>query len=121
MWLRAPVGPSSSWIGLKPRNAENRTPIGGSLATRWAALGETPAATSPWYRWAGSREASPSVTTVKNRPIESTVAEVWKVLSIPAPAPRWAGGRLFMTEAWLGEKNRPIPAANRKMSRANQR
>ena len=57
---------------------------------------------------------------VKNRPIESTWAEFWNVLSIPAPAPRWSGGRLFITEAWLGEKKRPIPTANRKMSRANQ-
>ena len=57
---------------------------------------------------------------VKNRPIDSTVAEFWKVFSMPAPAPRWSGGRLFMTEAWLGEKNSPIPTANRKISRANQ-
>ena len=114
------MGPSSSWIGLKPRNAENRLPIGGSLATRWAALGETPALTSPWYRWLGSREARPRVTTVKNRPIDSTVAEFWKVFSIPAPAPRWSAGRLFITAAWLGAKNSPMPTANRKMSSANQ-
>ena len=57
---------------------------------------------------------------VKNRPMDSTVAEFWKVLSIPAPAPRWSGGRLFMTAAWLGEKNRPMPTANRKISSANQ-
>ena len=46
---------------------------------------------------------------VKNRPMDSTVAEFWKVFSMPAPAPRWSGGRLFMTAAWLGEKNRPMP------------
>ena len=57
---------------------------------------------------------------VKNRPIDSTVAEFWKVLSIPAPAPRCSGGRLFMTDDWLGEKNSPMPTANRKTSRANQ-
>src|ERR1017187_2161620 len=116
----APVGPSSSLMGLYPRNAENKLPIGGSLATRWAAEGATPAATSPRYRWLGSREASPSVTMVKNRPMDSTVAEFWKVLSIPAPAPRCSGGRLFMTAAWLGEKDSPMATANTKMRTANR-
>jgi hypothetical protein len=57
---------------------------------------------------------------VKNRPIDSTLAEFWKVFSIPAPAPRWSGGRLFMTPAWLGAKNIPMPTAKKKISTANQ-
>ena len=45
--------------------------------------------------------------TVKNSPIESTWALFWKVLSMPAPAPRWSGGSEFMTLAVLGAKNSP--------------
>ena len=40
-------------------------------------------------------------------PIESTIAEFWKVVLMPAPAPRWPGGRLFMIAARLGEANSP--------------
>ncbi len=42
-------------------------------------------------------------------PIDSTVAEFWKVAAIPAPAPRWRGGMEFMIPARLGEENMPMP------------
>ena len=90
------------------------------MATNRAGPAATPALVRPWYRWLGRSAASPSVTMVKNKPNESTWAEFWNVFNIPAPAPLWSGGRLFITDAWLGEKNKPIPTANRKMSRANQ-
>ncbi len=60
------------------------------------------------------------MTIVKNRPIDRTVAEFWNVFSIPAPAPRWSGGKLFITDAWLGEKNMPMPSAKTKIKMANQ-
>ena len=44
----------------------------------------------------------------KKIPIESTRAEFWNVVAIPAPAPRRLAGRLFMMPAWLGDANRPI-------------
>jgi hypothetical protein len=46
---------------------------------------------------------------VKKMPIESTSAEFWKVVAMPAPTPRRLGGKLFMMPAWLGEVNRPMP------------
>ena len=55
---------------------------------RWAAPAGTPWAVSPPNRAWGSCEASPRAMTVKNTPMDSTLAEFWKVLSIPAPAPR---------------------------------
>jgi hypothetical protein len=67
----------------------------------------------------GRPEASPRVTIVKNRPIDRTVPALKNVIDIPAPAPRWSEGRLFMIAAWFGEKKRPIPAANSRISRAN--
>ena len=118
---KGPVGPRSSFTGLKPRNAENRLPIGGWSATSLAGPGATPAAVRPWYRCVGRSAASPRVTIVKNRPIDSTVAEFWKVFIMPAPAPRSSGGKLFMTDAWFGEKKRPMPTAKRKISSANHR
>ena len=42
-------------------------------------------------------------------PIDSTVAEFWNVAAMPAPAPRWLGGMLFMIPARFGEENRPMP------------
>jgi len=53
--------------------------------------------------------ASPAIISVKNRPIESTIPEFWKVAFIPAPAPRARAGRLFITSARFGEENRPMP------------
>ena len=47
--------------------------------------------------------------SVKNTPIESTMAEFWNVALMPAPTPRRSGGRLFMIPARLGEANRPMP------------
>ncbi len=40
---------------------------------------------------------------------------------MPAPAPRWSGGRLFMMAVWLGEKNMPENIENKKMMAANGR
>ena len=54
-------------------------------------------------------------------PIESTIAEFWKVAAMPAPAPRWRGGRLFMIPARLGEANSPMPIPFRSSSSANGR
>jgi hypothetical protein len=45
----------------------------------------------------------------KNTPIDTTIAEFWKVARMPAAAPRWRAGTLFMMPAMLGEKNRPPP------------
>ena len=42
--------------------------------------------------------------SVKKTPIESTLAEFMNVASIPAPAPRCAGGSEFMTPAAVGRR-----------------
>ena len=70
---------------------------------------------SPSAIAAGRVAASPTISRVKKIPIESTWAEFWKVWFIPPPAPRSAGGRLFITAARLGEANIPIeiPLKNR--------
>ena len=46
---------------------------------------------------------------MKKIPIDSTVAEFWKVAVIPDPAPRLSGGRLFMIAARFGALNSPWP------------
>ncbi|WP_327340146.1 hypothetical protein OG384_34055 [Streptomyces sp. NBC_01324] len=56
----------------------------------------------------GSELASPAIISEKKMPIDSTVAEFWKVVLIPAPTPRWSGGRLFMIAARLGEAKSPM-------------
>ena len=53
--------------------------------------------------------ASPTIISVKNKPIDSTIAEFWNVAFMPAPAPRAPAGRLFITAARFGEVNRPMP------------
>ncbi len=53
--------------------------------------------------------------------MESTWAEFMNVAFMPAPAPRWSGGRLFMTAIWLGEKNMPEKNENKKMMAAKGR
>ena len=68
----------------------------------------TPWAVKPAVIAAGRLEDRPKIISVKKIPIESTWAEFWKVWFIPAPAPRCWAGRLFMTEARLGEANSPI-------------
>ena len=45
----------------------------------------------------------------KKIPMDSTVAEFWNVALMPAPTPRWPGGRLFMMPARLGDANSPMP------------
>jgi hypothetical protein len=42
-------------------------------------------------------------------PIDSTMAEFWKVADMPAPTPRWSAGSEFMMPARFGEANRPMP------------
>ncbi len=56
----------------------------------------------------------------KKMPIESTSAEFWKVVAMPAPAPRRLAGRLFMIPAWFGEAKRPIPSPTMSSRRLNQ-
>ena len=50
----------------------------------------------------------PEIMSVKKIPMERTMAAFWKTPDIPAPAPRWSGGRLFMIAARLGEANSPM-------------
>jgi hypothetical protein len=64
--------------------------------------GGTPWAVSPQLSADGSVAASPRMIRVKKIPIDSTVAEFWKVAVIPDPAPRLSGGRLFMIAARFG-------------------
>ncbi len=59
--------------------------------------------------------------SVKKMPIERTMAEFWKTPDIPAPAPRWSGGRLFITAARFGEANNPIARPLTSMSPAKGR
>ena len=56
---------------------------------------------------------------LKNTPIESTDAEFWNVAAMPAPDPRWSGGRLFMIPVRFGAANRPIAAPIRKITSPN--
>jgi hypothetical protein len=56
---------------------------------------------------------------VKKTPMESTPAEFMKVPFMPAPAPRWSGGRLFMTAIWFGVKNMPRKNDSRNTKSAN--
>ena len=51
---------------------------------------------------------------VKKIPMERTWAEELKVAAIPAPAPRWLAGRLFMIPVWLGAMKRPMPTELKK-------
>ncbi len=46
---------------------------------------------------------------LKKMPIDSTMAEFWKVADMPAPTPRWSAGSEFMMPARFGEANRPMP------------
>ena len=50
-------------------------------------------------------------------PMESTCADALKVPAMPAPAPRWFAGRLFMMPVWLGAMNMPIPTELKKIER----
>ena len=42
------------------------------------------------------------------------------VASMPAPAPRWVGGRLFITPALFGEAKSPMPIPFSSRISANQ-
>jgi hypothetical protein len=106
---------------LYPRNDANRRPTGGRCETRAASALGTPWATRPWSSVPGSVFARPRIISEKKIPMESTRAEFWKVVAIPAPAPRRFGGRLFMIPAWLGEAKSPIPRPTRSNSNPNQR
>ena len=52
---------------------------------------------------------SPTIISEKKTPIDSTAAEAVKVASMPAPAPRCDGGRLFITPAVFGDVKSPCP------------
>ena len=82
--------------------------MGGRWAMACAAPAGTPCAVRPAYRWAGREAASPTVMTLKKMPMDRTVAEFWKVVVIPAPAPRSCGGRLFMIATRFGEAKSPM-------------
>src|ERR1700688_4529479 len=99
--------PSSSWMGLIPRKAANRLPMGERWEMDRAAAVGTPWAVRPENRAWGRAEARPRVMRVKKNPMDSTLAEFWKVLSMPPPAPRWLAGRLFITRLVLGGANSP--------------
>ena len=68
----------------------------------------TPCPVSPLNSAAGSVEARPRISIEKKMPIERTVAPFWNVAVMPAAAPRWRAGTLFMIEARFGDENRPI-------------
>ena len=53
--------------------------------------------------------------SVKKMPIDSTWAEELKVAAMPAPAPRWLDGRLFMIPVWFGAMKSPMPTELKKM------
>src|SRR5262249_18589089 len=62
----------------------------------------------PSWTAEGRLEASPTIISEKKIPIERTAAAFWNVALMPAPAPRWSAGRLFMIAARFGEENRPM-------------
>ncbi len=74
---------------------------------RVASAAGTPCAVRPVYSECGRLADSPMMIRVKKIPIESTMAEFWKVADMPAPAPRWSEGRLFMIPARFGDANKP--------------
>src|ERR1700688_2271406 len=95
MWCKA-AGPSNVAIGLYPRKAAKREPTGGKYDTRVVVLAGTPWVTRPWNRVVGRVAERPRIMSVKKMPIESTWAEELNVAAMPAPAPRWLDGRLFI-------------------------
>ncbi len=102
-------GPTSSLMGLYPRNAANRMPTVGRFATALASDCETPLATSPPCIADGRSLDRPAIIRLKNNPIDSTIAAFWNVVIIPAPEPRALAGRLFITSARLGMRRAPCP------------
>ena len=66
-------------------------------------------------------EASPRIIKVKKIPMESTWADELNVPAMPAPAPRWLAGRLFMMPVWFGAMNMPMPTELKKISTAKPR
>ncbi len=108
-------------IGLYPKNAANRLATGGRAAALAASALGTPWAASPDWRAWGSVLARPRMMSEKKMPMESTIEEFWKVVSIPAPTPRRSGGRLFMTPARLGEEKTPMPSPMRRRRSPNAR
>ena len=57
---------------------------------------------------------------VKKKPMDRTLAEFWKVFSMPPPAPRWLAGRLFITALVLGAAKRPreSPTSRRRSAKS---
>ena len=66
----------------------------------------------------GSDEDRPTIISEKNKPIDSTIPEFWKVALMPDAAPRCRAGTAFMIAVVLGAANRPKPMPFRKISRA---
>jgi H+/Cl- antiporter ClcA len=92
------------------------TGVGVEPVWRFPSLGRLEPVDIAW----GSVADSPRIMSVKKIPIESTMAEFWKVAIMPAPTPRRSDGRLFMIPVWLGEANRPIANPTSNSSDANQ-
>ena len=84
-----------------------------------AAEAGTPWAVRPESSAWGRAVARPRVMRVKKNPMDRTLAEFWKVLSIPPPAPRWLAGRLFITALVLGAANMPRDRPKSSSIRAN--
>src|ERR1035437_1257654 len=106
-------------MGLMPRKAENKLPMAGMwlMAVAWAR--GTPCWVSPVSNDLGNDAESPSVMTVKKKPIESTDAEFWKVFNMAPPAPRRLAGSEFMTAEEFGAAKRPIDSPTSNKSAAN--
>src|SRR5260370_40983313 len=94
--------------------------VGGRVAALAAAAAGTAWAVGPWDRAAGRGADRPVMMRVKKIPMDSTMAAFWLVVAMPAPWPRWSGGRLFMMAARFGDANRPIASPLASSSTANQ-
>ena len=114
-----PYGASRCPTGFCPRNAANSVATGGSVATSPATCAGTPCAWSPAFSVCGRLEASPTIISEKNTPIDSDVPEFWKVARIPEAAPRRCAGTLPMIAEVLGAENIPWPTPLRNTSAAN--
>ena len=79
-----------------------------------AAAAGTPWLISPCSRLLGRDDESPTIIRLKKIPIETTWAEFWNVVFIPDPAPRCAGGRLFITPVRLGDPKAAMDSPEKK-------
>ena len=65
-------------------------------------------ATPPTSSAAASAE-SPTISSEKNTPTDSTIPLFWNVARMPDAAPRFSGGTLFMMPVMFGAANSPMP------------